>query len=307
MAAMAIDPASFTGVDLSRLPAPTVVEALDYPTIRAQAVAQFEELCVAAGIAFDATVESDPVVKLLELFAWRELQLRARVNDAARAVMVAYAMGPDLDALGALFEIERAVVTAANPLTGAPAVLESDDAFRRRMVLAPEGFSVAGPAGAYVFHALSASVEVADATAISPEPGEVVVTVLGATGNGVLGPAVLDVVDARLNADTVRPITDLVTVQAAEPVEFAIAGSRTFRPGPDKTLTIAASDAALADYLAASRRLGRAVTRAGLTAALMVEGLQNVVLTAPPVDVVPTPVQFARCTGIALADAGYAA
>lgn len=304
---MAIAPESFTGVDLSRLPAPTVVEPLDYAAIRADALAEFQALCTDAGIIFDATIESDPVVKVLELFAWRELRLRQRVNDAARAVMVAYAQGPDLDALGALFEIERAIVTPADPDTGTPAVLESDDAFRRRMVLAPEGFSVAGPTGAYIFHALSASAEIVDATAISPAPGEVLVTVLGMVDSGVVDAALLDLVEARLNADEVRPITDAVTVQAATPINFAINATLIYRTGPDKAVALAAAQAGLADYRARSRRLGRSVTRAGITAALFVEGIQNIVLTSPAADIVPDAEQFARHTGTTLVDGGYAA
>lgn len=72
------------------------------------------------------------------------------MNDAARAIMPAYAVGVDLDNIAALFGIVRFVITPADPQTGAPAVMESDADFRRRMVLAPEGFSVAGPEGAYI-------------------------------------------------------------------------------------------------------------------------------------------------------------
>ena len=62
--------------------------------------------------------------------------------------------------------------------------MESDPDFRRRIQLAPEGFSVAGPEGAYIFHALSADPGVLDACATSPSPGEVVVTVLARAGDG---------------------------------------------------------------------------------------------------------------------------
>ncbi|WP_225206245.1 baseplate assembly protein [Novosphingobium huizhouense] len=297
---------SFTGVDLSRLPAPDVVEPLDFETIRTQALSQFEALCEEAGIPFDAAIESDPVVKLLELFAWRELQLRARVNDAARAVMVAHATGADLDALGALFQVERWVVRPADVLAGTPEVLESDADFRRRIVLAPEGYSTAGPAGGYIFHALSASPDVLDASATSPAPGQVVVTVLSRIGSGAASPDLIAAVTAALHAETVRPITDQVIVQSAQIVSYAINATLTFLPGPDKALVVAEARRALDSYIAETHRLGRDVMRAGIIGSLFVPGVQNVLLTQPSSSLVVDPDAASWCTSVTLTDGGTA-
>lgn len=297
---MSVASESFTGVDLSRLPAPNVVEALSFEAIFAAALAQFQTFFP----EFDATVESDPVVKILQLFAYRELVLRQRVNDAARAVMPAFAKGADLDNLAALFGIERFVLTPADPLTGTAEVLESDDAFRRRMVLAPEGFSVAGPEGAYIFHALSADGDVLDASATSPDPGEVVVTVLSRTGDGTPDSDVLDAVEARLTSASVRPMTDHVTVQAAAIENFAIDATLTFLSGPDRSVVLAAAQERLTAHLAATLRLGRDVTRAGIIAALHPEGVQNIVLASPAEDIVLTREQAGHCIGVTLTDGG---
>ncbi len=43
--------------------------------------------------------------------------------------------------------------------------------------------SVAGPVGAYEYHALSSDGRVADASAFSPSPAEVVVTILARDGD----------------------------------------------------------------------------------------------------------------------------
>lgn len=300
---MPIESDSFTGVDLSRLPAPQVIEPLDFETIFAQALAQFQVYFP----AFDATVESDPVVKLIQLFAYRELVLRQRLNDAARAVMPAFATGADLDALAALFGVERFILIPADPEAGIAEVLESDADFRRRMVLAPEGFSVAGPAGAYLFHALSADSDVLDASAVSPDPGEVVVTVLSRTGDGTPAPEVLAAVEARLNADTIRPLTDLVTVQAATIVPFTVEAELTLLAGPDSSVVIATAEARLDAHLAAIRRLGRDVTRAGIIAALCPEGVQNVVLISPAADLVLGSDEAGHCTAIDIVNAGLGA
>ncbi|MBA4162391.1 MAG: baseplate assembly protein, partial [Novosphingobium sp.] len=91
--------ASSTAIDLSRLPPPDVVEALDFEAIfnrlRADFLARYPE--------FTAFVESDPAIKLLEVVAYSELVMRQRINDAARSVLIAYALGGDLDNLAAIF------------------------------------------------------------------------------------------------------------------------------------------------------------------------------------------------------------
>jgi len=56
------------------------------------------------------------------------------------------------------------------------AVRESNAAFRRRVQLAPEGFSTAGAKGAYVFNGLSAGEKPSSVEVESPEPGVVIVT-----------------------------------------------------------------------------------------------------------------------------------
>ena len=331
---MAVASDSFAGVDLSRLPAPDVIEALSFETILAAQIAQFKTFFP----DFDAGVESDPVVKVLQLASYRELLLRQRVNDAARAVMPAYAMGADLDALAAIVGVERFVLAPGNPEEDIPPVYEKDEDLRRRMVLAPEGFSVAGPEGAYIFHALSAHSDVLDASAVSPEPedikelvltvlddhgaapalitamqaalndarwpGMVMVTTLSRTGDGTPDPEVLAAVDTKLSDKSIRPLTDHVTVQSAEIIPFAITATMTFLSGPDRSLVMAEAESRLRDYLANTFRIGRDVTRAGIIAALHPEGVQNINLISPASDIVLTREQAGFCTGVTLNDAG---
>jgi len=294
------DPSTFTAVDLSRLPAPTIVETLDYDTIYGQMLAALRELVP----AFDATVESDPAIKLLEVAAYREMLLRARVNDAARAVMPAYAIGADLDNLAALLGVVRLLITPANLQTNASAVYESDEDFRRRLVLAPEGYSVAGPEGAYIFHALSAASDVLDASATSPTTGEVRITVLSRVGTGTASQALLDTVLGYVSAETRRPLTDYVTIQSAQIVEYAVKASITTFAGPDGSIVIADARARLAAYVANSHRLGRDITRSGIFGALHTEGVQNVVLTSPAADIVLDRTQANWCTGVTVNHAG---
>lgn len=299
-----------TAVNLSKLPFPAVVEKVSFEQIVAEAkallVAEVAAEDAVAGAALEQTLqlESEPLVKLIEVFAYRETMLRQRINDAARAVTLAYAVGSDLDHLVALLGVERLVVQPASPDGLIPAVMEGDDALRRRALLAPEAFSVAGPEGAYIFHALDASGDVLDASATSPEPGVVLVTVLSRLGDGTPSAALLEAVEARVSAEDVRPLTDQVIVAGAEILEYVIEAEITTFAGPDAELVLAEAQRRVEEYRDACFRLGRDATRSGIIAALSPEGVQNVNLVAPAANVVVSRLQAARCTGITLTHAG---
>lgn len=291
--------ATFTAVDLSRLTSPDVVELLDFDTIFADAVArmklympEFEER------------ESDPATKQLLVLSYFAQLLRQRINDAARAVMPAHASGADLDNIAAIFGITRFTLTAADPGTGTDAIMESDNDFRRRMVLAPEGYSVAGPEGSYIFHALSADSAILDASASSPAPGQVLVSILARNGSGAASPALLAKVEAYLSDITRRPLTDLVTVQSAAIINYSVSATLHTYRGPDAAIVLDAARTRLDAYVADCHRLGRDVTRSGIFAALHVDGVQNVDLIHPANDIIVARQQAPYCTAIVISFAG---
>lgn len=288
-------------LDLSRLPAPTVIEQLSYETIFAEMVADLRS----RDPAFDTILETDPAMIVLQVAAYRETLLRQQFNDRARGLMTAYALGSDLDHLAALVGVKRLVIQEADPDNSLPEILESDDALRQRIVLAPESFSVAGPELAYVFHARSAHSDVLDASCISPVPGEVVVTVLSRLGDGTADLEVIEAVEAVVNSRPVRPLTDLVTVQSVEVVPFAIEAQIFTFSGPDATLIIAAAIDKLNAFLEASRLIGRDISFSALNAALHVDGVQRVVFTTPTETIPISATQVAYCTGIDVTFGGY--
>lgn len=289
-------------IDLSQLPAPTVVETLDYETLLAERKATLISLYPAdeqASVARVLALESDPLVKLLQENAYREVILRQRVNEAAKAVMVAWASGSDLDQLGANNGVTRLVLTPADNSVTPPvdAVMERDEDFRARIAAAFEGLSVAGPSGAYEFHARSADGRVADASAISPSPASVTITVLSREGNGTAGSDLLAIVNAALNDEDVRPVADRVTVQSAQIVDYRVDATLYLYPGPEAEPIRAASEAKLLAFVNTQARLGRDIRKSALYAALHVEGVQRVELAQPVADVVLDKTQAAFCTG----------
>ncbi|UWR86988.1 baseplate assembly protein [Phaeobacter inhibens] len=292
----------FTSINLSQLPAPDVLQAVDFETAFAEMVAELRQ----RDPVFDALVESDPAYKVLEIAAFYRTLAIQQVNDAARAVMPAYATGADLDHIAARYAVVRLVIEPGDPQALPPVlpVLESDAALRRRMFLAFEGLSTAGPMGAYVFYALGADPDVGDASVQSPAPGEVLVTVLSRSGDGAAPAALLAAVDTALNADDVRPLTDLVIVRGAEVLTYNIEAVLTVLPGPDSGVVREAAERAALAYASQQRRLGADITLSGLYAALHQPGVQNVALVSPAADIAVNASQAAFCTAVSVSTGG---
>ena len=291
-----------TAIDLSQLSPPDVVESLDFETILDEMITDLQ----ARDSAFNALVESDPAYKILEVAAYRELLIRQRVNDAALSVMLAYATGADLENLAALQNVARLVIDPGDPDADPPVdpTYESDEALRARVQLAPEGQSTAGPIGAYEYHALSAHGQVLDVSVVSPAAGEVTVTVLSTEGNGTPDQDLLDAVEDALNEETVRPLTDQVTVAGATIIQYAIEATLYFYEGPDRATVLAEAEAAAEAYTEAHRRMGHDITLSGLYAVLHQPGVQRVELTLPAANITVDTDEASFCTGITLTDGG---
>ncbi|CAJ2791209.1 phage baseplate assembly protein [Burkholderia pseudomallei] len=288
-----------TPIDLSQLPAPDIVDPLDFETLFAERKARLVSLYPPehqAEIAATLALESEPVTRVLQENAYREVLLRQLINDKAR--------GTTLEHIAALFDVERLVVTAADPEHGIDAVYEDDDSLRERVQLAPRGFSVAGPEEAYVFHARAADGRVLSASARSPEPCVMVVTVLSREGDGTASDALIDIVRAALEG--VRPQTDQVIVQSAQVVPYAIRATLRFFSGPDRGVALAEASKHTAKFAADMRRIGMEITVDGLHAAMRVAGVQKVLLDSPAGGVPVTHEQAPYCTGIELIDGGVA-
>ncbi|QNM96391.1 baseplate assembly protein [Chitinimonas koreensis] len=294
-----------TVVDLSRLPAPDCVEPLDYETILADKRARLLAILPAeqrTAIAAALALESDPLAKLLELEAYAELGLRQRVNDAARALMLAYAKRGDLDQLAAREGVIRQVIDAGDPAAIPPRapVYEEDDRLRRRTQLAWEGLSCAGSREGYEFHALTAAVNVLDVQVESPAPCIIDLYVVDRRGDGVPDAALLAAVQVALSDKRVRPMGDRVTVRAARPRAYTVSAGLRIAAGPDAAVVLAAARAALVALLDKTRTTGATVSLAMMTAALVVEGVVDVELRAPTANIVCAPDEFPSLVAIVL-------
>lgn len=295
-------------VDISSLPPPDVIEALAFETILAEMKADLVSRYPDAALVID--LESEPMIKLMQVFAYRELSLRGRYNDEARALLLAKAVGADLDHIGTTYYQEaRLIVSAGDPSTipPTPATMESDADYRARLALKPESYSVAGPTQAYRFFAISADGRVKDASVDCPEGGTTRVFVLSRAGTGVPDAEIITTVDAALTPDARRPLSESVIVAPAEIVEYTLDIALTFFAGPSVEVGLSAALAALQKFADDNHRLNADIHRSAIDAAAHVPGVKMVSVITPPSDVICTNGQAPYCTGINITVAGISA
>lgn len=195
------------------------------------------------------------------------------------------------------------VASATNiSITNGGADIESDEAYRIRLKLAPSKFSVAGPDAAYEFWARSADSDVLDVAIIGPPTTarvHVNVYVL-ADGPSLPTTELLTTVDAALQDDQLRPLTDIVTVLAPTEVNYTIDASVILLVDADTASVTAALQAAADEYTADRRDgLGRDIVRSQIIGALaLVEGVYDVTLTEPATDTVIASSEWANATSV---------
>ncbi|EQB8931491.1 baseplate assembly protein [Vibrio parahaemolyticus] len=275
------------GINLALLPPLDVVKQVDHEAIVADVVER-------AGL--ENASPSDPGYRVTLANTYREVLLRQDANEQALGLTLAYATGPELDHLG---------VTYYQHPDGSPVTRldgESNDDYRARLQKSPEGLSVAGPDGAYEFHAQSAHPDVKDVSVESPAPVEVVLTILSHSGTGEPSQSVLDAVEAYLKP--FRPLTDELTVRGAEVLTYSVTAKLFMKLGPDPELVRQAAEDRLNAYVVSQHKLKGRVVESSVHAALTLEGVEEVQLTNW-VDVACTKQQAPYCQSVTVTIGGY--
>ena len=174
--------------------------------------------------------------------------------------------------------------------------IQDDESYRNNIHEAPESFSVAGPEGAYKYHAKRASSQIVDVAVLSPTPGTVEVRPL-LVGGEIPGSELINQVKAALDDKRVRPLTDKVTVLAPTKVEYAL-NVVIYIDRADETkasaIETAAKKAAEEYVLWQKSRLGRDINPSELIARLMSTGVKRVTVTSPTFTKL-TDIQVAIC------------
>lgn len=208
--------------------------------------------------------------------------------------------------------------TLVTPLTGARQIsaqnisiptggaeTESDDAYRERVLLAPESFSVAGSVGAYQYWARAVSPAICDVHVANARDsnqaeigGTVAVTVL--TKTGLPSQELMSQVLAELSGEKKRPLCDTVIVNAPEVVDYALNAELVLYTGANALEVKAQAQQAWANHETQRReKLGGDIVPLDVMNVLKVAGVYNVVLNAPTLRVIQ-PNQWVRCTSVNL-------
>ena len=182
------------------------------------------------------------------------------------------------------------------------AAREEDDAYWLRMTQSMESFSTAGPMGAYIYWAKTASPLISDVRAVSPEPGIADIRVL-LQGGELPGEEMLKKVYDILadgERDGVRPFTDLVYVKPPEPIYYNI-DLIYFIPRPradSESIIKRRVDTAVEQYkLWQSERMGRDLNPDKITFLLKEAGMKRAEITSPQFTVIE-PTQVAICRNV---------
>ena len=182
---------------------------------------------------------------------------------------------------------------------------EEDDAYRERVLLAPESFSIGGTVGAYKYFARQFSPVICDVETTNDKDangndigGTVVVSVL--TKDGLPGAELLTKLEKSFQSERMRILCDKPSARAPQVVNYALNAELTLYTGANELETIAAAKAAWTAYEAQRRlKLGGDIVPLDIQTVLKVDGVYNVTLKNLNLTVLNR-TQWARCTSVTI-------
>jgi phage-related baseplate assembly protein len=246
-----VNPASFTNMAVVKVP--------DIELILSERMAAFVALWrqYDPPMAADydvARLEFDPAKIIQEQGTAAHVNVLSRVNQAARAVTLAFATGTDLDGVASRYPggVPR---VASEIYTSTDSIIDrmvKDGRYRNRIWLAPNALASAGTAESYEFFGLTALPGARDVSATAlRKPDEVVsiLTVLMEGANPIPTEDQLLTVYRAINTEANMPMADVLSVQAARPITFVYNVDVWLHEWADKTDIIGSEDETVAPEL----------------------------------------------------------
>jgi phage-related baseplate assembly protein len=277
------------------LPAPAIVEALDFEDVfarlRDDAVQAFSD----AGVNYDVgNLETDPVVIVLQAAAASEVRLRARINEAARAQLLVYASGTDLDHLASFYGVTRVVD-------------ETDAQLKERVYLAIAGRSPAGGRSWYEARAREADprVKAALARRLDSSPTiTIAVQHVDPDADAAELEGLRSTVEAFLERSDVRVLSDKISVVVvSERLENIVANVYLVDGEAETAFSTLEDD--LRSAWEKEGSLGRDLTVSWIIAQLQKSGIYRVEVLQPVSDVVVKSAESIKLAQVQVNLVGY--
>jgi phage-related baseplate assembly protein len=263
--------------DLANLPTPTIIQEISASEILDRKIATLQQLYTANGLPYNVSRTAyDPAIIQLEVSALDETLVRQRINEAARARLLAYATGSDLDHLALFYDVTR--------MTG-----EADARLVKRVRLAIQGRSTGGTEPRYRLAAMSADIRVADVIVYTVRRSPVIhVAIFSTDVSGVADADLISAVDAVLQTPEVRMVNDIIVVRTAIRTVVNISASVWLLPDASMSV-LSAMQASLRDAWDQAQALGRNFAVSWWTSKLMLDGVHRIVPLSPIGNIIVPP------------------
>lgn len=221
-----------------------------------------------------------------ETTAYMEIPAGAMTVDVPASCTVTGTVGNNL-AVGELSKLVDPIPYMASvsnvTVTAGGAEVESDDHLAERVYLFPGSYSTAGPEANYKYHAKKFNVNVGDVVVVSDQAAGTVDLYFLMTDGSKPPAEMIAGLENYLRDNNIRPMTDLVRVAAPAEVEYSI--NLTYyinRSDSNRAVDIQGAVAAAVDqYTAWQRAIGRDINPDKLRELVMAAGAKRVTMTAP--------------------------
>lgn len=206
--------------------------------------------------------------------------------------------------IGRVKQLKRALntdktITVSNiDVTSGGIAEEDDEAYRERILQAPEAFNTCGSIAAYQYHTRAVSQEIVDVQVINGGGGKVNIYPLAVTG--VPDRRLKQAIQTYLSPEHRRPLCDVVSVKDPIIRTYQIVAELTLLEGYREDIVKTKARDALLNYLASrTKKLGMDVVPSALMQVLRVEGVYDVAIQQPA-KMVLNATEWANCTKVTI-------
>lgn len=173
--------------------------------------------------------------------------------------------------------------------TAGGADIEDDDTLASRIYMAPSKYSVAGPEEAYRYWITQFNSSISDVYLDSPEAGQVLIEFI-LEGGQLPNEAMISALGTYLTNENIRPLTDLVLIQAPATASFNVSVQYWInKSDTNQAASIQAKvNQAVEDYILWQQsKIGRDINPDMLVSKIKDAGAKRCVVTYPVYTVVP--------------------